>query len=80
MSMMDSFIPQEDLLAETSENKEAVVTPSIATLPIATSPVVPSDLEDNENEEIRRICSEENRESSCHAATDPAAEPVISLT
>ena len=74
MSVMESFVPQEDLLAEVSESQEAATT-----LELATSPVISSDFEDAENEEIRKICGEENSEVADLAVVDPA-QPIISLT
>ena len=76
MSMMDSFVPQEDLLGEVSAGNGAA-----AVSPVATSPVVPPEFEDNENEEIKKICSENNGElNESESGVTYSAEPTISLT
>ena len=74
MSMMDSFAPQEELLAEASESPQPAAAPLVC-----TSPVVPSDFEDNENEEIKKICSGDASDVD-ERKVSVSAEPVISLT
>ena len=74
--MMDSFIPQEELRDEISDSNltEKEILPDKV-----PSPEMPSEFEDNESAEIKKICGEENVNTELSEVSDPA-QPIISLT
>ena len=74
--MMDSFIPQEELRDEISDGN---LTEKVTLPDMVPSPEMPSEFEDNESAEIKKICGEENLNAELSEVSDPA-QPIISLT